>query len=118
MFIHGGSIRLMHCGSMISHMVWRRVKESDSAASHCVDGMERTAPRTTSATFAITGNAKPTVALIQSGKGMVVLNRVTWKGTRNITKNSSTSQGALRKNCVMSQLTAARGRNSDSKARP
>src|SRR6266568_7132710 len=80
MFIQGGSILLMHCGSMISHIIWRRVNDSDSAASHCVDGTERTAPRTTSATFAMTGKAKPTVALIQSGKGMVVLKMVTWKG--------------------------------------
>src|SRR6266702_497114 len=98
MFIQGGSILLMHCGSMISHIIWRRVNDSDSAASHCVDGTERTAPRTTSATFAMTGKAKPTVAWIQSGKGMVVLKMVIWKGTRNITKNNNTSQGALRKN--------------------
>ena len=66
----------------------------------------------------MTGKAKPTVALIQSGKGMRRPNMVIWNGTRNITKNSSTSQGALRKNCVTSQLIAARGRNSDNKARP
>src|SRR5277367_966072 len=96
MFIQGGSILLMHCGRIISHIVWRRVNDRDSAASHCVEGIERTAPRMTSATFAITGNANPTVAFCQSGTGMVVLKMVTWNGTRNITKNQSTSHGALR----------------------
>src|SRR5882757_10365611 len=115
MFIQGGSIRLMHCGSMICHIVWRRVNDRDSAASHCVNGTERTAPRTTSATFAMTGKAKPTVALTQSGKGIVVLKMVTWKGTRNMTKNNNTSQGALRKNWVTNQLMRASGRNSDNK---
>src|SRR5581483_2701352 len=118
MFIQGGSMRLTHCGRMISHIVWRRVNDSDSAASHCVEGIERTAPRTTSATFAITGSAKPTVAFCQSGKGIVVLKIITWNGTRNMTKNSNTSHGALRKTCVTNQATAATGRNSESSARP
>ena len=118
MFIQGGSILLMHCGRIISHIVWRGVNDSDSAASHCVEGIERTAPRTTSATFAMTGSAKPMVAFCQSGKGMVVLKMVTWNGTRNMTKNKSTSHGALRKTWVTNQLTPATILISESNARP
>ena len=44
------------------------------------------------------GKARPSVALIQSGKGMVTLPRRNWNGNRYITKKSSTSHGALRKN--------------------
>ena len=34
-FIHGGSIRFMHCGRMIFHSVCRRENASERAASHC-----------------------------------------------------------------------------------
>src|SRR6516162_8704885 len=105
MFIQGGNIRLTHWGRMIRHMVWRRVKASASAASHWVEGTDLTAPRTTSATLAMTGSAKPTVALTQSGNGMWTPKMVIWNGTRNITKNNRTSQGALRKIWVSAQLT-------------
>ena len=93
---------------MMRNSVWRRVKARDSAASLWVAGTERTAPRTISATLAITGSANPTVALTQSGSGTRRPNTVTWNGTRNITKNSSTSQGTLRKNCVRPQATRRR----------
>jgi len=118
MFIQGGNIRLTHWGRMIRHMVWRRVKASASAASHWVEGSDLTAPRTTSATLAMTGNAKPTVALIQSGKGIRRPNIVIWNGTRNITKNKRTSQGALRKICVSAQLTCRTGGQSDNSPSP
>ena len=76
-FIHGGSIRLMHWGKMIIHNVCRRLNANDAAASHCVVGIDWTAPRTISDTFAITGNARPSVALVQSGMGIVTPNSVT-----------------------------------------
>src|SRR5215831_15056873 len=97
-FIHGGNIRLMHCGRMIFDRVSRRENASERAASHCAVGIDWTAPRTISATLAMIGSARPNVALIQSGKGTVVLPMLNWKGSRYITKNSSTSHGALRKN--------------------
>src|SRR5215467_13811024 len=97
-FIHGGSIRFTHCGRMIFHSVSRREKASDRAASHWAVGIDCTAPRTISATLAMIGSARPNVALIQSGNGTVVLPMLNWKGSRYITKNSSTSHGALRKN--------------------
>src|SRR3546814_20761299 len=88
---------------MISHSVWRREKASDSAASHWPLGSEMTAPRTTSETFAMTGSERPRVAFIQSGKGMVNPASVISKGSRNMQKNSRTSQGALRKTWVKNQ---------------
>src|SRR5262252_7439162 len=72
-FIHGGSIGFTHCGRMIFHSVSRREKASERAASHCAVGIDCTAPRTISATLAMIGSARPNVALIQSGKGTVVL---------------------------------------------
>src|SRR3546814_1954416 len=68
-----------------------------------------TAPRTTSETFAMTGSERPRVAFIQSGKGMVNPASVISKGSRNMQKNSSTSQGALRKNWVTNQDPARSG---------
>ena len=47
-------------------------------------GIDCTAPRTISDTFAITGSARPSVALIQSGIGIVTPNTVTWNGNRNM----------------------------------
>src|SRR3546814_696834 len=94
---------------MISHSVWRREKASDSAASHWPDGSETTAPRTISETLAMTGSARPRVAFIQSGKGIVTPATLNSKGSRNMQKNSSTSQGALRKNWVTSQEPARTG---------
>src|SRR6516164_11188366 len=94
-FIHGGSMRFTHCGRMIFHSVSRREKASDRAASHCAVGIDWTLPRTISATLAMIGSASPSVAFIQSGNGMVVLPIVNWNGRRYITKNSSTSHGAL-----------------------
>ena len=76
-FIHGGSMRLMHWGKMIIHSVCRRLKASDAADSHCVVGIDWMAPRTTSDTFAITGSDRPSVALIQSGIGIVMPKTVT-----------------------------------------
>src|SRR5215471_14579699 len=70
-FIQGGSIRFTHCGRMIFHSVSRREKASDRAASHWAVGIDCTAPRTISATLAMIGSASPSVALIQSGKGIV-----------------------------------------------
>src|SRR6185312_11162755 len=66
-FIQGGTIRLTHCGRMIIHSVWRRVKARLSEDSHWPPGIERMAPRTISETFAITGRERPIVALIQAG---------------------------------------------------
>src|SRR3546814_15242913 len=97
-FIHGGSILFTHCGRMISHSVWRREKARDSAASHWPDGSETTAPRTISETLAMTGSARPRVAFIQSGKGMVTPALLNSKGRRTRTKNRSNSQGAWGKN--------------------
>ena len=51
---------------MIRHIVCRRVKARDSAASHWVLGTERTAPRTISATLAMTGRLKPNVTIQQA----------------------------------------------------
>ncbi len=48
----------------------------------------------------MTGSAKPIVALAQSGKGMRSPNARISKGIRNTHRNSSTSQGELRKSCV------------------
>src|SRR5215471_15918849 len=70
-FIHGGSMRFTHWGRMIFHKVWRREKASERAASHWSVGIDWTAPRTISATLAMIGSASPSVALIQSGKGIV-----------------------------------------------
>src|SRR5664280_2106535 len=83
-FIHGGSMRLTHCGKMIIHIVWRRVNASEAADSHCGVGIDCTAPRRISDTFAITGSDKPKGALIQSGNGIVMPKTVTWKGSRNM----------------------------------
>src|SRR5437899_3430654 len=85
---------------MIIHTVCRRLNASEAAASHCVVGIDWIAPRTISETFAITGNARPSVAFVQSGMGIVTPNAVTWNGNRNMQYNSSTSHGALRKTCV------------------
>ena len=69
---------------MISHRVWRRVKASDAADSHCPLGIDCAAPRMISETLAITGSASPNVALIQSGIGIVTPKIVTWNGSRNM----------------------------------
>ena len=50
----------------------RRAKASDSAASHWPNGIERTAPRTSSETFAITGSESPMVDLSQPGSGTMM----------------------------------------------
>src|SRR5262249_25544992 len=97
-FIQGGSMRFTHWGRMIFHSVWRREKASERAASHCAVGIDCTAPRTISATLAMMGNASPSVALIEWGKGMVKPPSSNWNGSRYITKKSRTSHGALRKN--------------------
>src|SRR5690349_22014757 len=99
-FIHGGSMRLTHWGRMIFHSVWPRENASERAASHCAVGIDCTAPRMISATLAMIGSASPSVALIQSGKGIVTPPTRNWNGSRYITKKSSTSHGALRKNCT------------------
>ena len=52
--------------------VCQRDNASDSAASHWPDGIERTAPRTSSDTFAITGSESPMVDLSQPGSGMMM----------------------------------------------
>ncbi len=102
-FIHGGIMRLKHWGRMIIHSVCMRVKASDSADSHCPEGREMTAPRTTSEMFAITGREKPITALSQSGIGMMVLPMRISKGISSMIVKSSTSHGEFRKNCVASQ---------------
>jgi len=99
-------MRFTHCGRMISHVIWLGVNASESAASHCVAGTDRTAPRTISETLAITGRAKPTTAFNQSGNGIVVAPNRIWKGIKNIAKNRSTSHGAFRKNWVSAQAGA------------
>ena len=66
-FIHGGSIRFTHCGTMIIHSVWRRLNASEAADSHWAVGIDWIAPRTISDTFAMTGSASPSVAFDQSG---------------------------------------------------
>src|SRR5439155_22474625 len=101
-FIHGGSIRFTHWGRMIFHNVSRREKASERAASHCAVGIDCTAPRTISAKLAMIGSARPSVALIQSGNGIVTVPTRNWNGSRYITKKSRTSHGALRKNCTTS----------------
>src|SRR3546814_15987394 len=98
---------------MISHSVWRREKASGSAASHLPLGSEMTAPRTTSETFAMTGSERSRVVFLQSGKGMVNPASVISKGSRNMQKNSSTSQGTLRKNWVTNKEPARRGGHSE-----
>src|SRR3546814_15900146 len=62
----------------------------------------------------MTGRERPMVALTQSGKGMVRPPISNPKGSRNMQKNSSTSQGALRKNCVTAQDEARKGGSSES----
>ena len=69
---------------MIIHSVCRRLKASDAADSHCAVGIDCTAPRTISDTLAITGSDRPSVALIQSGIGIVTPKTVTWNGSRNM----------------------------------
>src|SRR5438552_5867986 len=117
-FIHGGSIRLTHCGRMIFHNVSRRENASDRAASHCAVGIDCTAPRTISAMFAMIGNASPMVALIQSGN--VTVTPATWNsnGSRYMTKNSNTSHGALRKNWTTAHDVPRTGANSEIRAKP
>src|SRR6056297_3130182 len=92
-FIHGGIIRLMHCGRMICHRVWLRVKDRDSAASHCAEGTEFSAPRTISEILAMTGSDRPNTALTQPGIGMVTPRIVISKGKASRTTKSSTSHG-------------------------
>ena len=57
---------------MIIHSVWRRDMASDSDASHWPNGIERTAPRTSSDMLASTGSDRPTVDLSQPGSEMMV----------------------------------------------
>ncbi len=117
-FIHGGIMRVTHCGRMMRHTCCRRVKASDSAASHWPGEMDSMAPRTISATFAITGRARPTTAFCQPGNGIVRVPAWNWNGSRNVTKNSSTSQGALRKNSVTATATARSVRLGETSQRP
>src|ERR1700746_2491121 len=111
-------MRFTHCGKMIIEIVWRRVKASEAADSHWPDGIDWTAPRTISETLAITGSAKPKVALIQSGTGMVLPKIVNWNGSRYMQKKRSTSQGAWRKKWVTSQAARRIGAWSEIWARP
>src|SRR6476469_1069422 len=69
---------------MIIHNVWRRLNASEPAASHCVVGIDWTAPRAISETFAITGSASPSVAFVQSGIGIVTPRTLTWNGSSEI----------------------------------
>ena len=52
--------------------VCMRVNASASAASHWPNGIELTAPRTSSATFAMTASERPRVDFIQPGRGTMV----------------------------------------------
>src|SRR4029434_4748943 len=117
-FIHGGSIRLTHCGRMIFHNVSRRENASERAASHCAVGIDWTAPRTISAMFAMIGNARPIVALIQSGNGIVTPPTWNSNGSRYMTKKSSTSHGALRKNWTTTHDVPRTGERSEIRANP
>jgi len=89
-FIHGGSIRLTHCGTMIIHRVCVLPKARDSADSHWAKGMDWIPPRKISAVFAMTGSESPIVAFSHPGNG------ITWpairnsKGIRVIVKKTST----------------------------
>src|SRR5471030_88879 len=68
-FIHGGNMRRTHCGTTIFSRICQRENASEAAASHCADGMEATAPRNTSAMFALAGRASPSITFNQSGNG-------------------------------------------------
>ena len=111
-------MRLTHCGRMIFHSVCRRENASERAASHCAVGIDCTAPRTISATLAMIGSARPSVALIQSGNGIVTPPTWNSNGIRNITKNSSTSHGALRKNWTTTHDAPRTGAASEMRAKP
>ena len=96
--IQGGIIRLTHCGRIIIQIAWRRVKARLSADSHWPLGSDRTAPRTTSDIFAMTGSEKPITAFIQSGTGITAKPRSISKGNSSMIANSRTNQGEFRKN--------------------
>ena len=98
--------------------VCRRLKASDSADSHCPDGIDTTAPRTSSEMLAMTGSEKPIVAFSQSGMGMIRSPIRISKGSRSMMQNSSTSQGEFRKSWVVSQLEARTGGISEICPRP
>ena len=93
-------MRLKHCGRMISNRVWRRENASDSAASHCPDGTDCTAPRTTSEMFAMIGRERPITAFTQAGNGRMTSPMTISKGKASSTMKSSTSQGELRNSWV------------------
>ena len=116
--IHGGIIRLTHCGRMIIHMVWRRPKARLSADSHWPVGSDRTAPRAISEILAITGSENPITAFIQSGTGITVKPRSISKGNSNMIANSSTSHGELRKNWVAIHDPCRTGSNRETCIRP
>src|SRR5258706_15949003 len=85
-FIHGGNMRRTHCGTTIFSRICERENASEAAASHCADGMEATAPRNTSAIFALAGRASPSVTLSQSGNGTVVPNAWISNGNTYVVK--------------------------------
>ncbi len=66
-------MRRTHCATMISRRICQRENAIELAASHCVSGIDCTAPRSTSATLALAGSASPTTTLNQSGNGTIWL---------------------------------------------
>ena len=111
-------MRFTDCGRITRPRVCRRFSPSALAPSHCPVGSDRMAPRTISDVLAMTGRAKPRIALAQSGNGMRRPKARISNGIRNMHRNRSTSHGELRKSCVTMRAHTRTIPNRDSWAMP